>query len=175
MSITVCGGLLYGFRVEREDFFKPAGERHICPHDSEHDIMRDGDVCKYCPECGTATEFKRFEEPTPQFAEYIKQQNEEASIPDDPEDFWLNWVDGCTPEGEVGVFDGAAMQYGSSPDECYVFGIRMQNIEDREMGGGTQPVSLAELEMAAIKIKPMAQMLGLKLRELKLYPYVYVS
>lgn len=175
MSMTVCGGLLYGFRVEREDFFKPVDERYVCPQNHDHDIMRGAVPMKYCPECGNPTRLETFDKPTPAFAAYIKAANERSGDNDSPEDFWAEWTDGCTEDGEVGVFDGAAMQYGASPEECFVFGIRMQNIESNEMGGGTQPVTLAQLEKAKIMISPMAQQMGLKLGELKLYPYVYVS
>ncbi len=164
MGLDVSSGLVIAAEVRRADFFTVTGQKAwVCTRDNAHRVGS----AKFCPECGSKVEVVDVEEPTKAFTAYAK------AVGQTPVQAWDRWLDGG--DEEIGLVRIESVVDPEARSPRYGLGLLLANSNSHRHGGDAPtPVDL-NLSKEVEKICTLLLKVGIRTREVKLYPYAYLS
>jgi len=166
MGMDVYGKLIVGVPISRSDFFITEKDRWMC----ENGHARPHDKAQFCEADGKKFVRKPIETPTPAFATWAKEEDQDA----DPHLFWDYLSDTYNDSGEVGIFcvDSVSGGYGG---EDLALGFCVAHTNTHRDGRG-DPVGVSP-ELVAAKaalVEKLAHELGID-RKAQVFLNVHVS
>jgi len=161
MSVSFWGGLRIGMLFTKDDLFKEGVQRKACRNDH---LYPSDTKAKFCPECGQPLKVDVAGEPR---FRCLAGQNPDTLVGE-----WNPKM-----SHGVGFFSPLALQ--SCEDKCqqYVFGIELYGIRESygKSAAGVPDIQQSAVVEAAARVVEEATKLDLPIRDVKLFPYLYVS
>jgi hypothetical protein len=155
MGLDAYAHLVVAIPMSRSDLYRTVGSRISCPNG--HD--QPNSAPKFCPEDGGRFENRKTEEPTPEFAKYLKEndwepedvEDEDVGLPDVPEYDWMSV---------------ARVKSGDEKEDH--LGKVIFSTGSHRRSGGPSEVDMKEVEKEIAALQALAKRLGVK-REVKVF------